>query len=74
MMTEETAQTDTVGKLLSVVVDDLTRNNLRYIVNRTYPSRRTYLLKEDALYVLRQQVSGDGTILLTAGAKMGKED
>ncbi len=74
MMTEKTAQTDTVGKLLSVVVDELTRNNLRYIVNRTYPSRRTYLLKEDALYVLRQRVSSDGTILLTAGAKMGKED
>ena len=73
MVSEKKVYADTVGKPLSKAIDELLQKGLQYKINHTYPSKRTHLLLEDTLYVLRQKVGDDGTILLTAGAKMGKE-
>ncbi len=64
---------DLVGKQLAVIIKDLSSKNQRYIVDYTYPSRRTFLLDEDTMYVLRQHIDDEGTLHLIAGAKMAKE-
>ena len=73
-MTICTSQTiDVVGKQLAVIIKDLSSKNQRYIVDYTCPSRRTFLLDEDTMYVLRQHIDDEGTLHLIAGAKMAKE-
>ena len=66
---------DLVGKQLAVIIKDLSSRNQSYIVDYTYPSRRTFLLDEDTMYVLRQHIDdeGKGTLQLIVGAKMAKE-
>ena len=64
---------DLVGKQLAVIIKDLSSRNQSYIVDYTYPSRRTFLLDEDTMYVLRQHIDDEGTLHLIAGAKMAKE-
>lgn len=72
MVAEKIVCADTVGKPLAIAIDELLQKGLQYKIYHTYPSKRAHLLLEDVLYVLRQRVEDDGTILLTAGAKMGK--
>ncbi len=73
-MTICTSQTiDVVGKQLAVIIQELSSKKQKYIVDYTYPSRRTFLLDEDTMYVLRQHIDDEGTLHLIAGAKMAKE-
>ena len=73
-MTICTSQTiDVVGKQLAVIIQELSIKKQKYIVDYTYPSRRTFLLDEDTIYVLRQHIDDEGTLHLIAGAKMAKE-
>lgn len=73
-MTICTSQTiDVVGKQLAVIIQELSIKKQKYIVDYTYPSRRTFLLDEDTMYVLRQHIDDEGTLHLIAGAKMAKE-
>lgn len=64
---------DVVGKQLAVIIQELSIKKQKYIVDYTYPSRRTFLLDEDTMYVLRQHIDDEGTLHLIAGAKMAKE-
>lgn len=64
---------DTIGRPLTVVSVELSKQNKNYLIDYTYPPRRTFRLLEDNMYVLRQRVDEDETIHLVVGPKMGKE-
>lgn len=64
---------DMVAKPLSAVLAELDSFQTPYRTVMTVPSRRTFPLVEDQLYVIRQQLMDDGVWQLTVAAKMGKE-
>ena len=64
---------DAVGKRLANVIADLSSTNQKYSIDYTYPSRRTFRLDENTMYVLRQHIDDEGTLHLVAGAKMAQE-
>lgn len=64
---------DTIARPLTVVIAELTKQNKNYLVDYTYPPRRTFRLLEDNMYVIRQYVAEDETIHLVVSPKMGKE-
>ncbi|WP_371371229.1 hypothetical protein [Sporomusa aerivorans] len=63
---------DTVAQPLLNVIAMLEKNNIKYSVTVTKPSRNIQQLT-DTLYVIRQQLDADGSYNLIAAAKMGKE-
>ena len=70
---KSTPTVDAVGKPLTAVMAELAEQNQNYVVDYTYPPRRTFPLMEDDLYVLRQHADDAGILHLIAGEKMGKE-
>lgn len=65
---------DTVGRPLTVVLNELTYYGVSFVVQHTEPPRNKFALCDYACYVLRQRTQADGTIHLTAGAKMAPEN
>lgn len=64
---------DAVAKGLPAVITELEAQGMRYTITVTSPSRKTFRLEEEQLYVVRQLVDDDGVCNIVVAAKMGKE-
>ncbi|MDR3563769.1 MAG: hypothetical protein P4N59_20365 [Negativicutes bacterium] len=58
---------------LTTAVAQFEAQKLQYKVTVTSPSRTSFALRQDSLYVIRQTLGSDGIYQLMAAAKMDKE-
>ena len=65
---------DTVGRPLTVVLNELANCGVAFVVQHTEPPKNKFALCDNERYVLRQRIQADGTIHITAGAKMAREN
>lgn len=64
---------DTVAQSLAVVSKQLDKDNIKYMVSMTRPTRDIATLDKEHLYVIRQQIDADGVYQLIVAASMGQE-
>ncbi|MDT8901327.1 hypothetical protein [Anaeroselena agilis] len=63
---------ETVGMPLKDAAEALTAGNIAFSVTVTRPTRHSFPLAEDMLYVVRELRDEDGGRRLLVAAKMGK--
>jgi len=64
---------DTIAQCLSVVSKQLDKDNIKYVVSMTRPTRNDSNLDKNCIYIIRQQIDTDGVYQLIVAASMGQE-
>jgi hypothetical protein len=67
------AEIEYIGRPYTVVTRILTELGLDFSVERTFSTSKRFSTDDQCLYVIRQRMCDNGTLLLTVAAKMGKE-
>ncbi|MCX7779304.1 MAG: aliphatic sulfonate ABC transporter [Negativicutes bacterium] len=62
-----------VARPLKTVETELSAQSIKYKVITAISTNTRFVTDDQCWYVIRQQLASDGTLLLTAAAKMGKE-